>query len=245
MRLGSRLSVGRRPSSSGVHGVMIAVLCAGGCVLASCGGGEWVSSSKLKLEAPVHYAGFSLLSRGGGTGDAIPDEALATLKSDASVSLNREDIVDARRVLPSEPAWLVPAGGGDLCLVRLLYPLVRAVGGAALPPAPVVDCASQANALAGKLVTTQSLSATSAGASVPIRVIGVVPDGVNSVTIGSQSGSRMRVDVLRNGYVAVLREPTEVIFVVQDQGRSVERKVRLVSASLKNGSPVGRAGPQQ
>lgn len=233
----------RRPSSWGALGVTIALLCAGGSVLASCGGGKQVSRDELESMISVRHAGFSSLSQQGSPGDAIPDEALSALEGDASASFSRGDILDARRVLPSEPAWLVPTGGGDLCLVRLLYPLVAAEGGVALPPAPAIDCASEADARAGKLVTTRSLSATSAGPSVPVRVVGVVPDGVNSVTIGSQLGGKARVNVIRNGYVAVLREPTEVQFVVRNDGRLVEKRVHLVSASFKNSGPTRGAGP--
>jgi hypothetical protein len=223
---------GCRPSPKQARAGAAVLVCGLACLLTSC------SSDRQNARAAVRHPGFSLLDQRGGPNDAVPSQVTAALEADVSPEFTARDIRIARRVLPSESAWLVPAEGGDLCLVRLVYPLVSSIGGTPLGPAVAVGCNSEAAALAGRLVATQSLSATSAARTVPVRVIGIVPDGVENVSIRSGRGHASRVAVVQNAYEAVLRDPTEVLFEIRHGGRRTHTEVPLILASFSNAVPV-------
>jgi hypothetical protein len=76
--------------------------------------------------------------------------------------------------------------------------------------------------VAGQLLEVQSLS-TRLGRRLPVRVDGVVPDGVSRVTIELESGESEKVPVARNGYEAVALDPLRVTFV-QRMGAGLRRR---------------------
>jgi hypothetical protein len=180
--------------------------------------------------------GLAVLDEARTASDLLPGEVLTALTQSVQPEFSKADIRSARRVLPLSPGWLVPAGDGQTCLVRLIYPLIPAVHGIALSPTPSYTCASEAATAEGHLVETQSLT-TSGTSTGDARVVGVVPDGVTSVTVVSSEGRRTTLPVFRNAYEAIVRDPTVVRFLVRDGNHRVERSMRLSNFSSANAVP--------
>jgi hypothetical protein len=116
----------------------------------------------------------------------------------------------ARRLFGGQPAWLVPAADGVICIMDEVFAVARASGGRSLPPQPGLTCAYIDEAKAGRLVVTHSGSPAAHGKSL---VMGVAPDGVRAVIITSGDGHKTTVPVMRNGYVGLVNWPVQGAFV--------------------------------
>jgi len=150
--------------------------------------------------------GFAVLRSRRTSDDGLPASALHALASSRRPYFAASSYRGARRVLASPPAWLLSANGGDLCLVHIIYPLLSSFHGELLAPTPTFTCGSPAQARQGRLLDVQSLS-TTATARAPALVLGVLPDGIGSVTIGSRDGPDVTAPVLRNAFAAKIRAP--------------------------------------
>jgi hypothetical protein len=143
------------------------------------------------------------------------------------------DIREARKVLSKQEGWLIPAAEGKLCLVRVVYPLVPRSNGKRLPPSLSQTCASETEAVDGRLLETQSLSTTLAQ-RLPTRVDGIVPNGVHRVTVRSSDGASRTVPVARNAYEVIVVNPRSVAFVAERAGR---RRYIVRTPSVAGGKP--------
>jgi hypothetical protein len=126
---------------------------------------------------PAQAAAFAILRRPAGAADAVPPSLLPA----QLVGVYGADATLARRIGGSSAAlaaWVVP-GNGSLCLV--------ADSGSVCGP----DAA----------LITHGLYMESGGAGTPgtQSVVGLVPDGVDAVTLTLADGSRRLVDVVANG----------------------------------------------
>ena len=178
------------------------------------------------IAASSFRAHFAVLGTRGGRGGGLPPASRAVLAGSTSPSFDDGDLAAARRVPSVTPAWLVPArASGELCLVRLVYALVRGPGGRALPPSTELLCAPLRVARLGGLAATQSMSATAGGSR--FSVVGVVADGVRDVTIASADGRRRTVAVRANAYAATVPDPVAVTLTAPFDGRLLTRTVAL------------------
>jgi hypothetical protein len=167
--------------------------------------------------APRHTSTFSVLQATRSSRDAVPPWAARHLLEEDEPRLSKTDLRDARRVLPNQQGWLVPAPGGKLCLARLVYPLVPRSHGKPVPPIVNRACSGEAEASMGRLMETQSLSTTFAS-RLPTRVDGIVPDGVHHVVINSSVDGTKTVSVARNAYELIVVNPRSVSFVTDLPG---------------------------
>lgn len=162
---------------------------------------------------------FSILRSARSANDAIPPWIARRLSESGNPPLlSRTDLREARKVLPHQEGWLVPAGEGNLCLVGVVQPLVPEINGQRLPPVSKRSCASEAKAEAGELFETQSLSTTFAK-RLPTRVDGIVPDGVRHVTVHFLGGASRVLPVKRNSYETIVVNPYSLSFVAHRGGR--------------------------
>jgi len=183
-------------------------------------------------------ASFAVLDTAAATGDKLPREVIASLGLSAVPEFTLVELRQARRVLADQPGWLVPAQGGELCLVRL----IDLVGGkpldGAFTPAITHVCVSEHAAQSGQLVEVQSLG-TSIAKSGVCRVVGVVPDGVTAVHVGSDHGTA-RVPVDRNAYEVIVYKPTKLWFIINGANKE-RRTVLLPSFQPRNASPYSNS----
>ena len=173
----------------------------------------------------------------------MPSWVVRDLLRDSEPAFTATDIRAARRVLVHQQAWLLPAPGDDLCMARVIDPLVAEIGGQRLHPSVERSCATRAAAEAGRLSEAQSLS-TTFRKRIPTRVVGVVPDGVHNVTIHFDGSSAVKVTVTRNAFEDVLINPSAISFTSSTSGES--HSVPLASVAGTNSAPynAGRAeGP--
>lgn len=208
-------------------------LIATSCIVGSCG-----ATQQHILITPRLPSGFAVFNQASTAGDVIPREVATTLAQSTQPEFSYNDIQAARRVLPDEPGWLVPAVNGELCLVRLVYPLTSSVHGAPLSPRPSRTCASESTTLAGGLVVTASL-ATSGKAT---QVFGIVPDGVTSVKIVVREGHAVRIGVLRNAYSAIVLQPVKVEFLTIRNHHTMTEAVPLSVSAIRNTAPLHQSG---
>ena len=215
-------------------------------LLAACGATLSACGEQNEPTAPAHRqrvppaAGFAVLHEPRTAGDELPSELAAALQASRRPGFSRADIDASRRVLADTPAWLLTAANGETCLARLNYPLLATVHGAALPPIPSSTCVPAARARLGALVDTQSLTGAEPGSrarATRSKVLGVAPDGVQTVTVLSRGGGGVRVPVSRNAYEALIARPSLVRFVVHAGGRNVVRSVALSTFSSNNPGP--------
>jgi hypothetical protein len=156
--------------------------------------------------------------------DALPAEVRDALARSFDAEFTAADLHAARRVLADAPGWLVPATGDQVCLVDLVAPTVASLGGSPAPPPAIAhDCTSEATALGGGLVESQSRTAGAYARSA--RVVGVVPDGVSEVTVHERGRPPLIVDVIRNAYDVVVPDPVAVSFALHRGSRSVVHTV--------------------
>jgi hypothetical protein len=204
------------------------LLAALGCVLASCG----TVQHNLTTEA-VPHPGLAVFDGSPTPADALPPEIIAMLSRSSHPEFGKADIRAARRVLANDPGWLVPASNGEMCLVRLVYPLIAKVHSATLPPIPLHTCATKHSAETGRLVETQSL-ATSGTRSHDNKIVGIAPNSVATVKILSDRGSDTTVDVIRNAYEAIVVDPVAVLFLTLGHGKVLTHTVPLTTFSATN-----------
>jgi hypothetical protein len=102
-------------------------------------------------------------------------------------------------------------------------------------PSPSISqtCASETEAVDGRLLETQSLSTTLAQ-RLPTRVDGIVPNGVHRVTVRSSDGASRTVPVARNAYEVIVVNPRSVAFVAERAGR---RRYIVRTPSVAGGKP--------
>lgn len=198
----------------GACGAFLAfVVCVGGC-----------GASRSELRAsPSHLSAFAVLNSARTRADTVPSKVAHYLLQLDEPSLSPVEIQDARTVLPNRRVWLVPAPEGMLCLVRMIYPLVLGVHGEHLPPAVGGKCSSEKGAQEGRLMASQSLSVRPTE-RVPMRVYGIVPDGVRNVLARSSRDVVRIVRVQRNAYEFSMVNPQSVSFAT-GQGRGRGRYV--------------------
>lgn len=199
-------------------------------ILAACG-----TTPRIPQKLP-RLPGFVVFDGAPTPDDVIPVEVATALMRSERPEFATADIRKARRVLANDPGWLVPATNGEICLERLIYPLIADIKGAALQPTPSQMCTSESEAQAGRLVETHALL-TSGREAKYSTVVGVVPNGVATVTIVSRSGRRISVTVLRNAYEAVVADPVSVRYVMRHRGRLEEHAIPLTSFNSRSASP--------
>lgn len=175
--------------------------------------------------------------------DAVPPWVVRHLLTKGEEpALSITDIHSARRVLPHQKGWLVSAPEDELCLVRVVYPLVFEIDGEHLPPSVIRSCSTEAAAEAGRLFETQSLSTTFAK-RMPTRVDGIVPNGVPQVTVRFAGSGSKKVAVKRNAYETIVINPRSVSFVAKRTGRWQRYVIPLPSVAGASPTPY-RAHPE-
>jgi hypothetical protein len=157
----------------------------------------------------------AVLRSAGSPEDALPQVVVSSLRESVQPEFDPAALHSARRVLADQPVWLLTTGG-EVCLVRLVYPLVSGRG---LPPLVTHECASPSVTAAGSLVVVQSLATSSSDVGASARVIGIAPDGISAVTIRCKGAVDVRVAVTRNAYEAIVSNPVAVSFLVRTNGR--------------------------
>lgn len=198
--------------------------------LAGCGGARTAETTT----APQSSA-FDVLRAAPRRGDALTPMVARYLLSAQGLALSPGELDNVRRVLTDQEGWLLPTVDGKLCLVRVVYPLVPTSNGERLPPSISQTCSSESEAIAGRLMETQSLSTTFAK-RLPTRVDGIVPDGVHHVVIDSTiKGASKAVPVVRNAYEAIVVNPRSVSFVAEQAGR--RRRYAVLTPSAAGGRP--------
>jgi hypothetical protein len=207
-------------------------------MLASCGAqGQHIVTSGRPLP---RFAVFA--SRTGD--DELPSEVATALAHIQRTKFSNADIDDARRVLASQPVWLVPASEDKVCIVRITYPLAGATQETGMAPAIGRTCNSEGEAQAGLLVETRTLGPSPSGWS-RMSVIGIAPDGVADVTITARNGLATTAPVQRNAYEAVVAGPVSVIFRTHHDHRAERHVIPLGSVPDNIGAPyVGRSSPR-
>jgi hypothetical protein len=223
------------------------------CFPLGCGGGELDSTSnqpELNRTAEEHTsraiaagAFFSVLNRSRTSDDALP---YVPRKSRGPVFAARgrsgplSDMASAhaaRRLWLSVPAWLVPESDERLCLLHTVKALTRGLGGRSLPPAIVQQCTTMAAATAGRLVVTQSLSASRRGSSAVV-ILGVVPDGVTTVSVLDGGGHAKGLPVRRNSYAGIVVDPKAVRFSDRVGHIIVSQLVPVASFDRRSARPA-------
>jgi|ERR1700683_760090 len=175
---------------------------------------------------------FSVLSSARTSDDMLPSVQRSPggpLVVGSGLSTNAASVSAARRVSSTVPAWLVPESDERLCLLYTVNALMLGPGGRPLPPAVVQQCTTVAAATAGRLVVTQSLSPSSRAGSRSILVIGVVPDGVRSVSVISGDGHQTVASARRNSYASTVVDPTAVKFSDRVDKGTVSRQIPIAS----------------
>lgn len=172
--------------------------------------------------------------------DLLPPTVSAVLLRSATPEFTNADLRQARRVLADKPGWLVPASNGEICLVDLVYPTVSKPDGNALPPSPVESCAPEGEAQAGRLVETQSLTASVYARLA--RVIGVAANGTSTVSVLFRNRRPLVINVLRNAYEVVAREPIGIRFTERVGHRTDTHTVSLSLIQAKNKLPPSSRG---
>ena len=117
-------------------------------------------------------------------------------------------------VEPQDPdaiAWVIPKDDGSQCLIAYLTDVQQFGTG----------CAHPADAAAGRFVITLSRTGEDAG------IYGLMPDGVDSVTVDLADGSSAELPVVDNAYMALFDRPTEAVRWTDAGG--VEQTVRIGS----------------
>jgi hypothetical protein len=96
---------------------------------------------------------------------------------------------------PDAIAWVIPKDDGSQCLIAYLTDVQQFGTG----------CAYPADAVAGRFVLTLSRTGEDAG------IYGLMPDGVDSVTVDLADGSSAELPVVDNAYMALFDRPTEAV----------------------------------
>jgi hypothetical protein len=182
---------------------------------------------------------FSVLNSVRVSVDALPFARHGMPPSRSDPLLSQASEREARRLpLRTPAAWLVPAADERLCLLYTVDALTLGPGGRSLPPAVVQQCATVAAATAGRLVVTQSLSASSRGGSEEVRILGIVPDGVARVSVTGGDGRSTVLPILRNSYAGTVADPVAVRFSDRVGTSSVSRVVPVASVDSRAAMPT-------
>lgn len=198
--------------------------------LASCG------TTSRNSRRPPRSPGFAVLNNAPTPDDAIPAEIAAALARNDPPGFDSADIRAARRVLANDPAWLLPATNGEICLERIIYPLIGEVDGVMLQPTRSQTCTSETEAQEGRLVEAQALL-TSGTQAKDSKVVGITPNGVATVTIVLRNGRHVPVTVLQNAYEAVVAHPASVRFITRHDGKLEKHSIPLTSFYSRSPSP--------
>jgi hypothetical protein len=172
--------------------------------------------------------------------DSLPREAIASLANSVQPEFSAVDIHTARRVLANTPGWIVPASDGELCMVRVVYP-VAPTPGVPFSPSVAYRCSTEPEVEAGRLVETQYLG-TTVSRSPHARVVGVAPNGVASVTIVTGDGLQTAVAVTRNAYEAIVDDPVVARFVTFKDGHSHQNAIPLARMPVLSAAPKPNSG---
>jgi hypothetical protein len=220
----------------------VAALCAGSV----CGGMLLLSGHAARRGVGVAETPMGSLAVFADTrtaSDILPAQVADSLADSTEPQFSPTDLRSARRVLADTPGWLVPAEDGELCMVRVVYPLEPPTDGTPFSPVVTHACRPAAEARAGRLVETESLGA-SVAASPSARVVGVAPNGVSNVSIASSRLTTI-VPVVRNAYEAIIDDPVEVRFVSYDNRHPTLHVVRLAPVPVLNAAsgPSTGGGP--
>lgn len=175
-------------------------------------------------------ADFSIFAAAPTAGDELSSEAVLMLRDSLEPEFSGVDIRAARRVVAGDPTWLVPSANGELCLVRVVYPVMRSQTRSSLPSTVARNCASDSRALEGRLLWVQSL-ATSTRGSPWATLVGAAPDGISTVTVVFGHGQSTNVAVVRNAYEVTSLGPTSVRLAKVSAGRRVTYTVSIPSVS--------------
>lgn len=137
--------------------------------------------------------------------------------------LIQDDKIDrnsGREIAPTNDSALRRAGGFPL--TSRLWIAQRSDGSECLLAqpegfqGPAQSCSTAKNALAGRMFMTQSRSRTD------VEIYGLVPDGVDSVTIGFADGTSGQLPVSNNAYSAKFDRPTATVSFSDATGEKVE-----------------------
>lgn len=186
------------------------------------------------------FTSFAVLGKGPTQDDVVPSEVGSVLSGNQGAGFTRTDLRAARRVLPDDPGWLVPASEHQICLVRLIYPLIPRVGDTTLGPVPSSRCATEGDARSGRLVETQALMTVGTRPKSTV-VIGILPNGITGATIISRGGSGTLVMVINNAYYGVVLDPVSVRFITHDHGQVEHHVIPLTTFNAQNTAPQSRS----
>lgn len=152
-----------------------------------------------------------------GAGDAIPaasiirDPGVDRGAAHAIAPASSETLAAAGAAVPRADLWVAPRDDGTECL--LAQP--------ADAQGPAELCASLDEAGSGHLFMTQSKSESD------VELYGLVPDGVEAVTVTFADGSSTRLPVADNAYAARFAKPTATVAFADASGA----EHRLVAGS--------------
>lgn len=155
-------------------------------------------------------SGFALLRAPGGSSipatvgvdDPSLDVADARQLTPPSAGTLARTAGDATPGVPDATVWVAPREDGSQCLLAYLHE-EESLGGACIWPQ---------DALAGRFVMTQSVTGQDAS------LYGLMPDGVDSVTVELADGSTAELPVVDNTYMAQFDQPTASITWIDGDG---------------------------
>lgn len=200
-------------------------------LLSSCG------SQAARTTEPTGRSMFGVLRQSRTADDVLPKQLEDSLQEGEGPEFSAQAIRSARRILPTTPAWLVPADNGELCIAMLEYPVTSTGRTSSLPPIASHGCVRESAALLGRLVVVRSLATTPTAHDAPAEVIGVLPDGVAKVTIKANHSRLTTVGVSRNAYSVTVTGPKQLLFRTKHRGQASVIRVPLMTPSTSNESP--------
>lgn len=198
--------------------------CATAAALAACGSSKKTGTTNGAPGERAPVLGFAVSATPATSDDALPRDVADTMMGLANPEVLAADVRAARRVI-REGAWLLPAANGEACLVRLAYSLVAPRG--SIPPYARHVCLPEQLAQEGRLLEAESF-ATPEKPNPNARVVGIVPNGVSSVTFRSRGGQHTVVQTTRNAYEAIVIEPVELAFVSREGGKTTRHSFGIV-----------------
>jgi hypothetical protein len=153
---------------------------------------------------------FGVLRRAMRGSDAVPAKIKSGLAAAEDLEQNTDgfNIAQARKV--ADGSWIAP-GYGAICKVDA-DPNGLAYGFG-------VSCADDDDAMDGRLVSTYFGEGKRGGET---TIVGVVPNGVDQVTITRDDGGKQTADVIENAYtVSSVMDPVSVSFTDADGSHKV------------------------
>ena len=199
--LGGALSV------FGAAGIAVAAVLGGGQAVTP---NEWVAGKRAREEQVIsaeQASQLGILRRPRSSTDAVPQSVVQKLSPTTFVGANGANFDLSRRVhgLPEGAAWVVP-GAGHVCVIGISK---TAAGGEISHPASGGEsCAPNAGIAEGAVM---SYGGSSRGVE-SVFVVGLVPDGVSTVTATAADGRTTSIPVYENVYIANLHGGTSLAF---------------------------------